>query len=1081
MEVLSKIISFIMVVVFLCLHPLGYQLGHRDSVASAYAENETTRFVDTIRSQGYLDVGMYEEFLNRLSVTGELYDIEIEHAVPKEGEWLSALKDLPGILVASADLQSLPAEIHDGIVTSFATHTHTVACYDGVLHVCDGVHCDLGLTAVATAPGGLYYTTNGLNWTKAITCSPREVAYGNGLFVAVGTNATWTSSDGIAWTKNNVLLNFKWIKYGSGAFVAVTTDQWGNYVYQSKDGVSWNKLGGLTVSIDSFAYTKGYFYFGYNNGYCTVYKYGDIFVFNNSAYVETTYTQAADYATCYHRGMSSENMLFYSGNSSVLWSRERSGTYYNYQCYMKGNGEYIFFAPAQYAYRGTYRSSTLPSFGAKISDFTLSNNELGIYFGNKYLITGYNYGGSAEPVAAVSVDGINWTTASIPERLTGLACNIEGGTGVMPGTCTNVGKYLDASGTEVQPICDKVVTSIAATHPEQAVREGEHIITTAIATYLDGHTGIVNCTSDFNPNVITRQTVTLTYFGLVGNAKTTGTRTCTIEVNVGSMPEALEVRASAYLVYHGSEPTYTVTVKYAGGSTKVITTGYRKTGCTPGPGTKTVTFSYTENDITVSASVTIIVKPNLSGITVMPSSQSVERYTDPVFTVRADYEDGSFRDVIGASISGFDNSLIGLQEVTVSYTENGITCTTVTQITVTPMIRVCSVCGNTYFLNEEDFDAGCPSCKTIVSYIQISPEFITVNRYEPLNIKVTATFQDGHTETVMGWSSNYDPTRTGMQLVMVSFRGKYAFISVMVVSVSTCSICGADYSLNEDGSDPGCPYCKEALVSISASPSYQAVNQGEDISLTVMGIYRDGHKEVVQGWHCSYDKNIPGEQLVTVYYGDLSCTVTVEVISEFHITCSVCGEVYNLREYPWGCPVCSDTIIEIDASLQSGGTLVPYGEKLDLRVILTYRDGQKAIAFEGWSDTFDPYTMGTQTVTVSISDRFGNTVSCVLDVEVTDRLIKMVCENGHVYYTEDPLTGCPYCTAGSERMTDNYYSVTYVDDILDNLYTNGIYRFKSGDYVTVKVTRRIQGNGFTINIFHGKKEDAPVTYGGEVA
>ena len=69
------------------------------------------------------------------------------------------------------------------------------------------------------------------------------------------------------------------------------------------------------------------------------------------------------------------------------------------------------------------------------------------------------------PVTVVSIDGVNWTTATTPERFTGLVCSIEGGTGVMSGPCKKVSKYYNASGIEVQPICDRVVTLIAAIHP----------------------------------------------------------------------------------------------------------------------------------------------------------------------------------------------------------------------------------------------------------------------------------------------------------------------------------------------------------------------------------------------------------------------------------------------------------------------------------------------------------------------------------------------------------------------------------------------------------------------------------------
>ncbi len=836
MEVLSKVISFLLVVILLFLLPVDYLLGHRYIVSDGYTKNETARFVDTVRSQGYLDVGMYEEFLKKLSVTGDLYEIEIEHAVPKEGERLSAFDGLPGVMVASAELQSLPLGTEEGIITTFAAHNHIDDCYEGHNHTVSG--CTDGYIC---HDGSLTLVTRSLVHDKeynfnCTTCGKTIIAFRVDYF---DTN------------DNYFICTMRW-----------------------------------SASQNDYVLTKSNYFI------------------DSDAGADIGYPAA-------------RNLI---GYASIL-PRDANTLYRNY-----------------------------PEI-----NFTAKN----------------------------SYPDTTWVSIVPPPK-----CQLP---------------------NDPNPICDRVITSITATNPSQTISIGQEIITTAIATYLDGHSGIVNCSSNFNPGISGNQIITLTYSGLVGNAKTIGTRTCLLSVTMG-----------------GNSP--------------------------------------------------------LSYISVEPTMQTIERYTLPSFEVTAFYEDGSFKKITGANISGFDSSRIGVQDVTVSYTENNIIRSTLIQITVTPMKRLCPVCGNEYFLNEEDFDPGCPSCKTIVSYIQVSPEYITINQYEPLNIIVTATFLDGHTETVMGWNSNCDPNRTGMQLVRVSFRGKFTYVSVMVVSVNTCSICGVDYSLNEDGSDPGCPYCKEALVSISAEPTYQLVNQGDDITLTVLGLYRDGHTEEIQGWHYSYDKNIPGEQLVTVYYNDLSCKITVEVMSELDMTCSVCGEVYNLREHPWGCPVCYDTIIGIEASLQSGGTLVPYGEKLDLRVILIYRDGRKTLAFEGWQDDFDPYTMGKQTVTVSISDRFGNQISCMLEVEVTDRLIKMVCENGHEYYSEDSLAGCPYCATGSDSKTEEYYKISFTDEILDTLYTDGIYRFNSGDYITVKVIIRTRRAVLSNNLLHGMKEERkPVIYGGEVA
>ena len=133
----------------------------------------------------------------------------------------------------------------------------------------------------------------------------------------------------------------------------------------------------------------------------------------------------------------------------------------------------------------------------------------------------------------MSQDGITWDATSTSYNFRSFACNAPNGTGEIDrGPCLKIGKYYDENQNEVGPICHQVVTSITATHPNQTVKKGEPIITTALATYLDGHTDTVICTNNFNPEQLGIQNVTLTYTGLVGNAKTTGTITDNITVTV---------------------------------------------------------------------------------------------------------------------------------------------------------------------------------------------------------------------------------------------------------------------------------------------------------------------------------------------------------------------------------------------------------------------------------------------------------------------------------------------------------------------------------------------------------------------
>lgn len=1072
METLSKVVAVILVTVLFFLFPLDYLMGHQLTVYEGLIEEDTSLFVNDIKEKKYLDTEMYEGFIEKLHTIGEKYDVEIEHAIPREGNDLTRLDELPGVLVVSRELSSL------------SVHTHSGDCYAGDLHVCNKIDCEYEGKAIAVAVhngfgGGLYRTENGSTWTKTLASDNLcDVTYGNGIFVAIDRWNTYVSSDGTNWTSTGVkisgsqmeLLN---IVYGSGYFYASARYAGHNSweVLKSVDGVSWTF--GASISTQppkkGMAYVKsssgGYLYTGSPDGYIryTVDQNG--------------YLRNSSFATLQNSGV-----IRQAGNAMAVTHaygmRYISGLYPydkspNPGMLQFGNGMYIALKD------GIYATNDISGNFHKISDFSLTQYYDVIYYGDRYMMTGYD--GSRHRVCT-SIDGVTWNNVISPAKFSELACNTDNGSGEIDrGECLKTGKYYDNNGNEVHPVCDRVVTSITALNSNQTVNEGGSIDTRATATYLDGHTGIVTCTSNFNPSLIGTQSVILTYTGLVGNAKTTGTRTCTITVTVRSgAPISLKVIPSSYTVYNGTEPTYEVIVTYEGGYTKTITTGYTKTGWSSGPGIKILVFSYTESGKTVTATVTITVKQNLTGITVIPAEQSVERYDNPSITVIAFYEDGSSMAVTGYSKTGFDPARIGIQNVTVRYVENYIEKTCVFQVEVTPMKRTCLICGNDYYLDENDFDRGCPDCRAVVSSIEASPDDVTIRLGEPLNITVTATYLDGHTEAVTGWSSNFNPDITGSQLVKITNREKYDYVSVTVLALQVCDICGQNYALNIDGTDPGCSYCRENVVSITASPGDLTVNQGEEINLLVTALYRNGQSKEVTGWHSDYNRNRPGKQLVTVYYKSATCTVTVNVISGQEVACPTCGTIYSLTQYRWGCPVCAGTLVAIEAVLRNGGTRVPVGRELKLRVVLWYRDGHRELVFEGWEDDFHPQLPGEQTVTVSYTDHYDNTVSCELLVYVVEGLEEAVCENGHVYYRNHPDDPCPYCSSDTLNQ-EKYFDCIFTEDILDRLYTDGIYRFSTGDFITVRVTLRLEGSFYSFRLVGKKKDPLPISYGGEVS
>lgn len=197
--------------------------------------------------------------------------------------------------------------------------------------------------------------------------------------------------------------------------------------------------------------------------------------------------------------------------------------------------------------------------------------------------------------------------------------------------------------------------------------------------------------------------------------------------------------------------------------------------------------------------------------------------------------------------------------------------------------------------------------------------------------------------------------------------------------------------------------------------------------------------------------------------------MNIEIQSDNEIECPLCNERYSRSESPWGCNTCRETLVGIEASTLSGDNKVPYGHELKLRVILIYRDGHRQMVFDGWKDDFDPYSQGEQVVNVNYTDKFNNTVSCLLNLVVLEDMELLICEKGHSYYPVEFVDECPFCAEDSETETKAYYQYKYTEEILSHLYEEEIYYLKAGDYISIKLKLKSQvGRGNTIS------------YGGEV-
>ena len=131
----------------------------------------------------------------------------------------------------------------------------------------------------------------------------------------------------------------------------------------------------------------------------------------------------------------------------------------------------------------------------------------------------------------------------------------------------------------------------------------------------------------------------------------------------------------------------TVTATYSNGAT-LKATGYSFSPDTAlTDGTTSVTIEYTEGGVTKTAeqAITVVHRLTKIEITAQPTKKVYEygdSFQSAGMVVKATYSDGATANVTGYSCSPATLNTVGTQTITVSYTENGVTKTATTSVTV---------------------------------------------------------------------------------------------------------------------------------------------------------------------------------------------------------------------------------------------------------------------------------------------------------------------------------------------------------------------------------------------------------------
>ena len=148
-----------------------------------------------------------------------------------------------------------------------------IISYDTALSWAGVVYGDDKFVALGAGYKSGVYSTDGITWTETTmpelggeTAFYERITYGGNKFVAVGQSYNGAySTDGITWTKMNMPRHQDWdeLAYGNGVFVALGNELYpanGEYIARSTDGITWTEeVSPFSGLLHSMIFANGQF------------------------------------------------------------------------------------------------------------------------------------------------------------------------------------------------------------------------------------------------------------------------------------------------------------------------------------------------------------------------------------------------------------------------------------------------------------------------------------------------------------------------------------------------------------------------------------------------------------------------------------------------------------------------------------------------------------------------------------------------------------------------------------------------------------------------------------------------------
>lgn len=630
-ELYETLIDVLLAIVIMFISVAIYFGIRTETVFNASASNISNEVVLEAKKNGYISVNDYENFIEKMSLTGTLYDIEFEHDYHlHEPEY--RFQSLEEIIAAqnekytgsniyhykevvtqkpivsdpiNNDGLTMNTETNESILASASgtpstNHVHTSSCYVGHKHTdlseCYFIH---------------NHAHSGCTRFKSTQYIFQTCANCGNRFNAVAAYWYWNT------TYNQVVL--------SGMYPTNSCPMCG----------STSTVPSEYEVLDYYSYSCGYDIDTNGDGFNEDTGYA-MYQYKKSTPQDTS--KKATYTTgcySYHVARDYESLLRYYPYSGQISNKEEV-----YNILANANFQGFCSIPKYFTIKYHVESSTVNrsvSYHAQVSQSGEITFNYGGYY--EYYLTG-GWGSSENPGFPQTITVSQLKSLSSTGSFNDF---FYSGTGYY--TYSNGSHYVevDYSGTvdmceydhslanqwaltcgqveNATLVCSQKVISIVPTNPVQAVYTGEALITVAKVTYQDGSTSYVVCTTNFSTNApINSATATLSYTDAFGNILTRPitvtvipkTKTCVhghiYNLNIdGSDPGCIYCNnwVSNIQIINPTTTTMTITigttmqdngikilVTYMNGHTETITTGYIDNLDKSYLGTKQVTFGY---------------------------------------------------------------------------------------------------------------------------------------------------------------------------------------------------------------------------------------------------------------------------------------------------------------------------------------------------------------------------------------------------------------------------------------------------------------------------------------------------------